>query len=186
LQELGKDSLRPDGGFDTQAQEKRSQRWVICGILAPAGRQEQEFRTEGEKMKINRTVSIVGMLLCLGSVNLAAQTVRIGGESLRANGQLAQGFQYTGPCPVDLQFGWGLISTGPTTVNYRFVRNDGGHSTNAQSVSIPQANRSVPVYEKWRLGANTPQFASYTGWVKLVIESPNPLEGKIGFTIHCQ
>ena len=138
-------------------------------------------------MKISKTASIVGMLLCLGSLSLIAQTVRIGGESLRANGEVARGVhQYTGPCPVDLQFGWGVVSTGPTAVNYRFVRSDGGHSTNSQSVDIPQANRSMPVYDKWRLGANTPQFANYTGWVKLIIESPNPVEGKIGFTIHCQ
>jgi hypothetical protein len=145
-----------------------------------------EFRTKGGKMSIGKTASMVGILFCLGSVSLMAQTVRIGGESLRANGEVAKGFQYTGSCPVDLQFGWGLISTGPTTVSYHFLRNDGGHSTNSQSVDIPQANRSVPVYEKWRLGANTPQFASYTGWVKILIDSPNALEGKIGFTIHCQ
>jgi hypothetical protein len=36
------------------------------------------------------------MLMFLGSAGLKAQTVRIGGESLRANGQVAQGFQYTG------------------------------------------------------------------------------------------
>ena len=33
--------------------------------------------------------------------------VRIGGSSLRANGQIAEGYQYSGPCPVDLKFGWG-------------------------------------------------------------------------------
>jgi hypothetical protein len=137
-------------------------------------------------VKISKSASMVGMLLCLGSLSLMAQTVRIGGESLRANGEVARGFQYTGPCPVDLQFGWGLVSTGPTAVNYHFARNDGGHSTNPQSVFIPQANRSVPVYEKWRLGANKPEFANYTGWVKILIESPNPVEGKVGFTIHCQ
>jgi hypothetical protein len=145
-----------------------------------------ELRTKGGNVKISKAVSAVGILFCLGSLSLMAQTVRIGGESLRANGELARGFQYTGPCPVDLQFGWGLISTGPTVVNYRFVRNDGGHTANSQSVDIPQANRSVPVYDKWRLGANTPQFANYTGWVKILIESPNPVEGKVGFTIHCQ
>jgi hypothetical protein len=137
-------------------------------------------------VKIVKTASVVAILFCLGSVSLMAQAVRVGGSSLRANGQVAQGFQYTGSCPVDLQFGWGLIATGPTAVTYRFVRNDGGHSTNAQSVNIPQANRSVPVYEQWRLGANTPQFASYTGWVNLIVESPNPVQQKIGFTIHCQ
>jgi hypothetical protein len=112
--------------------------------------------------------------------------VRIGGESLRANGQVVQGFQYTGPCPVDLQFGWGVIATEPTTIDYWFVRSDGGQSARSQTVEVPQADRSVPVYDTWRLGANSPRFANYTGWVKLVIDSPGQVEGKIGFTLHCQ
>jgi hypothetical protein len=103
-----------------------------------------------------------------------------------ANGEVAQGFQYTGPCPVELQFGWGVIGTEPTTIDYWFVRSDGGQSARSQTVDLPQADQSVPVYDKWRLGANTPRFANYTGWVKLVIDSPNQVEGKIGFTIHCQ
>ncbi len=137
-------------------------------------------------MKIGKIAVGIGVLLCLGSPSLIAQTVRIGGESLRANGQIAQGFQYTGSCPVDLKFGWGLISTGPTAASYHFVRNDGGHTTNSQTVNLPQANRSVPVYYDWRLGANTPRFANFTGWVQILIDSPNPVQGKIGFTIHCQ
>ncbi|MGD0683134.1 MAG: hypothetical protein ABR990_13915, partial [Terracidiphilus sp.] len=103
-------------------------------------------------MKISKIASIVGILLCLGSVSLMAQTVRVGGESLRANGQVAQGFQYTGSCPVALKFGWGLISTGPTEVVYRFDRSDGGHTTHSERVMIPQANHSVPVYYDWQLG----------------------------------
>ncbi|MGA3262621.1 MAG: hypothetical protein ABSC47_01090 [Terracidiphilus sp.] len=137
-------------------------------------------------MKISRIACVMGILICLGYASLKAQTVRVGGYSLRANGQVAQGFKYTGSCPVNLQFGWGLISTGPATVNYSFVRNDGGHSTSVQSVNIPQANHSVPVYETWELGANTPRFANYAGWVKILITSPNRVQGKIPFTIHCQ
>ena len=137
-------------------------------------------------MKISMTAGMFGMLLCLGSVSLMAQEVRVGGESLRANGQIAQGFQYTGSCPVDLKFGWGLISTRHTEVVYRFDRNDGGHTTHSERVDIPQADRSVPVYYDWQLGANTPKFANFHGWVNLIIESPNPVDKKIPFTIHCQ
>ena len=71
-------------------------------------------------------------------------------------------------------------------MNYTFDRNDGGHLRNSQSVDMPQANHSVPVYYSWSLGANIPQFANYTGWVNILIDSPNKVEGKIGFTIHCQ
>jgi hypothetical protein len=112
--------------------------------------------------------------------------VRVGGSSLRANGQLAQGFQYTGSCPVALKFGWGLIGTGPTAVTYTFARSDGGHQTNSPTVDLPNANQSVPVYYDWQLGANTPRFQNYSGWVQLNIEAPNQVSNKINFTIHCQ
>jgi hypothetical protein len=112
-------------------------------------------------------------------------SVRVGGWSLRANGQLAQGFQYTGPCPVSLKFGWGVIATEPTTVTYTFVRSDGGHLNTPLSTYLPAANQSVPVYDDWQLGANTPEFQNFSGWVELNIESPNPVSQKIRFTIHC-
>jgi hypothetical protein len=115
----------------------------------------------------------------------APVSVRVGGSSLRANGQVAQGFRYIGPCPVDLKFGWGLIATGPTTVTYSFVRSDGGHTVNSSTVDIPSANRSIPVYYDWRLGANNQKFSNFTGWVQLNIESPNQVSQKIPFTLHC-
>jgi hypothetical protein len=136
-------------------------------------------------MKISKIATVFGILICLGSASLIAQSVRVGGYSLRANGNVVQGFHYTGSCPVDLKFGWGLISTRPTEVTYRFVRNDGVHPS-SQSVNLPQANHSVPVYDEWRLGANTHQFATYTGWVNIIIESPDRIEQKINFTIHCR
>jgi len=122
---------------------------------------------------------------CGGAGASAGVTVRVGGSSLRANGQLAQGFQYSGSCPVALKFAWGVIGTEPTTVQYTFVRSDGGHLTTSLAAPLPAANRSVPIYYDWQLGANTPQFQDYSGWVQLNIESPNGLSQKIGFTIHC-
>jgi hypothetical protein len=110
----------------------------------------------------------------------------VGGYSLRANGQVAQGFQYTGSCPVDLKFGWGLIGTRQAVVSYRFDRSDGGQTTKTERVDLPKANQSVPVYYDWQLGANTHQFANFTGWVNIIIESPNPVQQKIPFTIHCR
>ncbi len=114
-----------------------------------------------------------------------AASVRIGGASLRANGLLAQGFQYSGSCPVALQFGWGVIATEPTQIAYTFVRSDGGRLNGTRTADLPGAGRSTPIYDDWQLGANTPQFQNYTGWVELHIESPNPVMQKIGFTIHC-
>jgi hypothetical protein len=78
-----------------------------------------------------------------------------------------------------------VIATAPTSVTYRFTRSDGGQSQSF-SAELPQAERSVPLYDDWRLGANIPQFADFNGWVNLIIEGPNHLENRINFTIHCQ
>jgi hypothetical protein len=125
------------------------------------------------------------LAIMMATAAIAHASVRIGGASFSANGQLARDYQYTGSCPVDLKFDWGVISTEPTTVTYSFVRSDGGHSSTAQSIELPNANRSVPIIDEWNLGANTQQFASYSGWVQVNIESPNPISQKINFTIHC-
>ena len=125
-------------------------------------------------------------LHCSAGTSGAGASVRIGGWSLRANGQLAQGFQYTGSCPVNLQFGWGVIPTEPTTITYSYARNDGGHSGKPLSADLPSANRSVPIYVDWHLGANNQQFANYSGWIELNIESPNPVSQKLAFTLHCR
>ena len=124
----------------------------------------------------------LGMLIALTGTGQAS--VRIGGASLSANGQRAQDFQYTGSCPVNLKFDWGVISTEPTSITYSFRRSDGGHSSTS-TAGLPGANRSLPILDEWSLGANNHQFADYHGWVELDIESPNPVSQKIGFTIHC-
>ncbi|HEY6307343.1 MAG TPA: hypothetical protein VI488_12890 [Candidatus Angelobacter sp.] len=120
------------------------------------------------------------------TIHCAGPTVRVGGWSLRANGDLARDFQYTGSCPVALKFGWSVLGTAPTPVTYSFVRNDGGHSSSSQSINLPAANQSGFIYDDWQLGANTPRFASYSGWIQLDIQSPNAVSQKINFTIHCQ
>jgi hypothetical protein len=73
----------------------------------------------------------------------------------------------------------------PTPVVYTFSRSDGGHQSHSSTIDLP-AHRSVPILDHWRLGANTPQFADFRGWVELVIESPNPVANRIGFTLHCR
>jgi len=122
--------------------------------------------------------------LCLLTASLFG-AVRIGGWAFSANGQLARDYQYTGSCPVDLKFDWGVLGTEPGGVAYTFRRNDGAH-TNQRTMNLPAANRSVPIIETWRLGANTPEFRNYRGWVELQIESPNPVTKRIDFTLHCR
>ncbi len=134
---------------------------------------------------MNRVRLVLSLVIVIAMAGAGHASVRVGGWSLSANGQLARDFTYTGPCPVDLRFDWGVIGTEPGTVTYTFLRNDGGHSSSSQSTSLPAANRSMPIIDEWHLGANTPQFANYSGWVQLDIQSPNPVSKRINFTIHC-
>jgi hypothetical protein len=130
--------------------------------------------------------ALFALLTVFAVAGNAQAVVRVGGSSLSANGQLARGFQYSGSCPVSLRFDWGVIGTQPTTITYSFTRSDGGQSGGSRSASLPRANQSVPVFDTWRLGANTPQFSNYRGWVELDIASPNPVSRKINFTLHCR
>jgi hypothetical protein len=142
--------------------------------------------TTSNRSHIAGCVFLVAVVLAIAIVAYARATVRVGGWSLRANGQLAQGFQYTGPCPVDLKFGWSVLGTEPTDVTYTFTRSDGGHQTSSESLNLPRANQSGFIYYDWNLGANNPQFANFHGWVDLIVESPNRVSQKIDFTLHCR
>ena len=140
-------------------------------------------------MQRNRFKLFFVIMVLFGGIIILAGTafaqVRVGGSSLRFNGEIIKGHEYTGACPVDLKFGWSLISTEPTTVTYTFRRSDGAR-TSQRSINIPQANKSVFVHDTWRIGANTPKFANFQGWVELVVESPNALSQRTKFLLHCQ
>jgi len=132
---------------------------------------------------MKKSLALTAAILAL-SADLYAG-VHIGGWSFSANGQLARNYQYTGACPVQLEFHWGVIGTGPGPVTYYTTRNDGAKSQ-TQSITLPSANRSIPIVTTWQLGAPTPQFQPYRGWVQVHILSPNPVTHKIAFTINCQ
>ncbi len=131
---------------------------------------------------------LIRWLLCSGGLALtlgsAQASVHVGGWSLTADGQIVPGFNYTGHCPANLKFGWGLIGNAPGSVAYVFKRSDGAQAAPKQT-NLPQANQSVPVYDEWHLGATTPQFKDFKGWVELQVTSPNPVIKRINFTLHC-
>ena len=138
-------------------------------------------------MKLTKTVLVYGFFLLAGMALVmkggVPPGVRIGGASLRANGEVVQGWEYSGPCPVALKFGWSLQTTEPTTASYSFTRNDGSHPPGGSIDLTP--GRSGFVYLDWRLGANNPKFANYHGWAQLDVDSPNQVSQKINFTLHC-
>ncbi len=111
--------------------------------------------------------------------------VRIGGFALSANGSPVQNHRYSGRCPVDLKFDWGVIGARAETVTYHTERSDGAKGP-VRTVTLPGGNRSVPVVVDWRLGANTAEFKEYRGWQELVIESPSRVSQRILFTLECR
>lgn len=135
-------------------------------------------------MKSILKIALPALGLLAMAVALSAG-VRIGGSAFSANGQLARDHQYTGACPVELKFDWGVIGTGATEVVYTTTRSDGATGP-SRSIVLPAPNRSTPVISTWRLGANTPKFRNFSGWVQINIQSPNAVSNRIGFTIHCQ
>jgi hypothetical protein len=152
-------------------------------------------------MKISKVASAIAICFCLAVVSQfvhaqqikpiapvtkAAPVVRVGGWALTANGKLAKGFEYTGACPVNLKFDWGLIATAPVEVNYRYKRSDASEPSAMQKVNLLKVNTSVDVSDTWQLGAKTPEFADFKGWIKLTTFEPNKVEQKIDFTLHCK
>jgi hypothetical protein len=113
-------------------------------------------------------------------------TVRVGGWALTANGKIAKNFEYTGSCPVNLRFDWGLLATAPTEVTYRYKRSDDSEPSATKKVKLAKANTSVDVSDTWDLGANTAEFKDFKGWIKLTTFEPNKVEQKILFTLHCK
>lgn len=139
-------------------------------------------------MTPHRRRAAVAAGLLLGLLSLASAlygAMRIGGWSFAVNGQVARNYQYTGSCPADLMFDWGVINSNPAAITYSTSRNDGAHSS-PRSVNHPGGNRSIPIVEHWHLGANNPQFANYHGWMEIHIESPAPATNRIAFTLHCR
>jgi hypothetical protein len=142
--------------------------------------------TTHNRRQLGGIVFLLAAIVVMAIAAYAAGRVRVGGWSLRANGQLAKNFEYTGACPVSLKFGWSVLGTEPTAVTYTFERSDGGRDSSNHTLDLPVAERSGFVYYDWQLGANDREFANFHGWVQLNVESPNHVTQKIDFTLHCR
>lgn len=180
---------RSDGGHSSSARtaELPAHRSVPIIEEWHLGANTAQFSSYSGWVELNiespdRVVNRIAFTVHCGS----SASVRVGGSAFTVNGALARDHQYTGACPVELGFDWGVIGSEATPVTYSFVRSDGGHSASPLTIDLPQANRSVPIRDHWRLGANTPQFADFSGWVELRIDAPNSVANRIAFTLHCR
>jgi hypothetical protein len=115
----------------------------------------------------------------------AQADTRVDGLSFFANGQLARGFEYTGACPVKLQFHWHVTSPEATSLVYNTVRNDGARSSSPMTAAVTGPNHGAFIRDDWQLGAGVPEFANYHGWVQLEVFQPARATKRINFTLHC-
>ena len=147
-------------------------------------------------MKTSNVVRAIAFCFCLALISQLAHaqttapmgkaTVRIGGWALTVDNKIVKNFDYIGACPVKLQFAWGVLATAPVEIKYHFDRSDGAKAP-AGHKDLPKANTSEDVITTWDLGANNdPTFKDFKGWEELVIDSPNKVEQKINFTMHCR
>jgi hypothetical protein len=98
---------------------------------------------------------------------------------------LIEGEEYRGSCPVKLNFDWSIVSSQPTVVTYRFQKSDGSSASAIMKVNLPKGNTPVDVTAMWIVGANTPEFRNYKGWIDLSTLTPNVFGKKIYFVLRC-
>jgi len=85
---------------------------------------------------------------------------------------------FTGYCPVTITFKGTIMVGGPCTIQYKFVRSDGGIKP-VQTINFFAAG-SKAVADTWTLGK------SYSGWEALEVISPVHLKsGQANFSITC-
>jgi hypothetical protein len=117
----------------------------------------------------------------------ARGTVRIGHNiSMQANGQIVEHHVYTGPCPVTFKFSWEVQGTEPTPVTYWFDRSDGAEFHRPFTIQLRAADQPETIYQEWRLGGDTAEFANYNGWIRLNVESPTPDSLENHFLLRCK
>jgi hypothetical protein len=118
--------------------------------------------------------------LSVGCVNFI-DGVCLGGTP----GPLMGGVEYRGPCPIRLIFDWSIVSAQPTSVTYSLQKSDGSPVSTVTKINLPKGNTPVDVIDMWVLGANTPEFRNYRGWMDLSTLTPNVFGKKINFALRC-
>ena len=132
------------------------------------------------------TFVIVALCICalLSGARAAQAEMRVVGTTFFVNGKPVPDFQYSGTCPVWLRFYWSLIDTDFAGMVYYFIPNV-GKPTPRHSQSVWR-NQPIPAYIDWQVGANTPKYANYRGWLQLRVTNPNNIANTINFTLHCR
>lgn len=86
---------------------------------------------------------------------------------------------FTGKCPHIVKFTATIYSTGTGTVQFKWLRSDGGHPAHNPSITLGGTGTDTVTYE-WRLGKN------FQGWVAMQTITPNQVKSNnANFQITC-
>jgi hypothetical protein len=87
---------------------------------------------------------------------------------------------WSGACPVTINFNGFIRVDGPNTVTYGITRSDGGTGEGPQTIHFSGAGERR-VHFTWRLGG---PGENYSGWAQ--IGSGNTRSNRAEFRIHCR
>jgi hypothetical protein len=91
-----------------------------------------------------------------------------------------------GPCPATFTFTGKVLLRKEVKVKYRWERSDGGVDTTVHPALALDGVHASLVTTTWTLGAATPEFHPFHGWMKLHILAPeDKLSDAAEFTLDC-
>jgi hypothetical protein len=105
-------------------------------------------------------------------------------SQLKINARLAANPQsFSGNCPAVIKFDGEIFVSAPCTVQYKFLRSDGGIDTIMKTLTF-EGPGSKPVSTTWTLGgAGLP---SYAGWEAIEVSAPqHAVSNKAAFKMQC-
>ena len=153
-------------------------------------------------MKISKFANIIAICFCILLINQfaysqktpkAKATVQVTwwtltAKNFSANAENLVG-DYWGTCPVVLKFDWLIVSQESNSVTYQLQRSDGSLPSAITKVDLKYVPNDhmyeANVIDMWNLGAYTPEFKDFKGWINLTTLTPNKWEQKVPFVLQC-
>ncbi len=128
------------------------------------------YNEDRAAMPANSKFNIIAFSLSEGSTTSAPKVTSAKLSAVNSN--------VTGKCTQIIRFRGSITFNGRGTVQYRFIRSDGGKGRTESMTFAAAGTKSVST--EWHLGK------SYSGWEAIEILSPNSLQSnRANFTLQC-
>ncbi len=130
-----------------------------------------------------------GLALLLPAVALAALPaagLEVTGNDVTVTPTSTADRPHTGTCPVTFNFRGKVALSKQGRFTYKWERSDHAIDTNVHPPVTYNGHDAVIVTTTWTLGARTPAFHPFHGWMKLHILTPeDKLSGPADFWLDC-